>query len=127
MKKIGDEFKDERGRLVAYEFKDLGFVPKRIYTIDFVPHNVKRGLHAHKKLHQYIVALKGSLDVKLTYPSGEFKTYHLCSAEMGLRIYPYTWRELSNFTDDAVCLVFASLEYDENDYIWSLEELNEHA
>ena len=125
MKKIGQEFEDERGRLVAYEFKDLDFSPSRIYTIDCVESTKIRGSHAHKKLHQYIVALKGNFDVKLKYPSGEWKSFHLSSAQIGIRIYPYTWRELSNFSDDAVCLVFASNEYDETDYIWSLKELNE--
>ena len=127
MDDIGQEFNNERGRLVAYEFKDLDFVPRRIYIIDSVPQNEKRGLHAHKKLHQYIVALKGSFDVKLIYPSGDNELFNLSSAKMGLRIYPYTWRELSNFSDDSVCLVFASLEYDETDYIWSLKELNKYA
>ena len=35
----------------------------------------------------------------------------------GLYVPPGLWRELISFSGDAVCLVFASKEYDENDYI----------
>ena len=127
MNRIGLQHHDTRGRLVAYEFKDFDFEPKRIYTIDKVPSDEKRGGHAHKQLHQYIVALKGSFDLRIRRPAGMWEEFKVSSPEQGIRIKPYTWRELLNFSENAICLVFASEEFCKDDYIWSLEELDKHA
>jgi dTDP-4-dehydrorhamnose 3,5-epimerase-like enzyme len=40
---------------------------------------------------------------------------------MGLYIPPGLWRELLNFSSGAICLVLASREYDERDYIRDYE------
>jgi len=62
------------------------------------------------------VAVSGSFDV--TIDDGKLKrTFTLNRPYVGLLIVPGIWRELSNFSSGSVCLVLASLPYDENDYI----------
>ena len=40
----------------------------------------------------------------------------------GLFVPPMTWRHIENFSTNAVCLVLASLQFDESDYIMDYEE-----
>ncbi|MFO8067343.1 MAG: FdtA/QdtA family cupin domain-containing protein, partial [Bacteroidales bacterium] len=75
-----------------------------------------RGGHAHKKLHQMIIAASGSFDVLLNDSMNE-KVVNLNRPYMGLHIFPGQWRELLNFSSGAICLVLASEIYDEKDYI----------
>lgn len=96
--------------------RHTGFDAKRLYFI----HNIKtdhvRGLHAHKTLKQFLICLTGSVRVKLTNRTGDFE-FDLASPAEGILIPPGCWRELSNFSPDALVAVFASEEYDETDYI----------
>jgi hypothetical protein len=41
---------------------------------------------------------------------------HLNRSYNGLFVCPMTWREISNFSSGAVCLVLASNFYDDDDY-----------
>ena len=120
---IGIRSNDERGLLLAYDFNDLCFDPKRIYFIKDVPVELERGFHAHKNLRQYFIAVSGSFDVRTYSLKGGWQEYTLNSTNLSLFIEKMTWRELRNFSSDAVCLVIASEYYDPEDYIWSLEEL----
>jgi len=80
-----------------------------------VPGGSERGGHAHKKLHQLIVAISGSFDVIIDDGKSK-KRIHLNRSYQGLYICPMIWRELDNFSSGAVCMVLASDYYDENDY-----------
>jgi hypothetical protein len=81
-----------------------------------IPGGEDRGGHAHKELRQLIVAASGSFDVILD--DGKVKrTVSLNRPYQGLLIVPGIWRELTNFSSGSVCLVLASMEYDELDYI----------
>jgi hypothetical protein len=73
------------------------------------------GGHAHKGLHQLIVAMSGSFDVLLD-DGRERKRFHLNRSYYGLYICPMIWRELDNFSSGSVCMVLASNLYDESDY-----------
>ncbi len=65
VKKINFKFvKDYRGDLTEVELKrDLPFNPKRIFLINNVPSSKVRGEHAHKKCHQFLLCIKGSVSV----------------------------------------------------------------
>lgn len=95
---------------------NLPFEIQRIYYLYDIPGGEDRGGHAHKELRQLIVAASGSFDVILD--DGKVKrTVSLNRPYQGLLIVPGIWRELTNFSSSSVCLVLASMEYDELDYI----------
>jgi dTDP-4-dehydrorhamnose 3,5-epimerase-like enzyme len=108
---------DERGSLSFVESgAHIPFGIERIYYLYGVPDAKVRGAHAHKHLKQLIVPISGSFDIELD--DGESKkTFHMNRPDQGLYICPMIWRDLSNFSGGAVCLVLASEKYDEADYI----------
>ena len=60
------KIEDQRGNLSFYEsLNHIPFEIKRIYWIYDVPGGQKRGGHAFKAQHEFIIALSGSFDVKL--------------------------------------------------------------
>ena len=98
----------ESGRHVPFDFK-------RVYYLYDVPGGAERGGHAHKDLHQLIIAMSGSFDIVLN--DGQLqKRIHLNRSYYGLYVCPMIWREMDNFSSGAVCLVLASNLYDEQDY-----------
>ena len=108
---------DERGNLVALEeFKDIPFQIKRVYYIYETAHGVTRGYHAHKSLEQILICVKGSCIIKLDNGE-EIEHVLLNSPKEGLYVANNIWREMSDFSDDAVLVVLASQPYDENDSI----------
>lgn len=109
--------KDNRGKLGIVEaLPDCGFPFKRLYFLYGNNQNAVRGEHAHKALWQYMVAINGAFDIILKGGNQEYK-YSLVTPEEGLMIPPGYWRKLTNFSADTICLVAASEEYDEDDYI----------
>ena len=116
-RRINSESNDSWGFLTPVEAtEDIPFEIKRIYYIYNVNDDQIRGKHAHRKLHQILICVHGSVDIKLENYFGS-ETYTLNNPSVGLYVGPDNWREMSNFTDDAVLLVLASEHYDENDYI----------
>ena len=108
---------DPRGNLSFIEGgQHIPFDIKRVYYLYDVPGGSDRGSHAHKNLHQFIVAMSGSFDVVLD-DGKEKKRFHLNRSHYGLYVCPMMWRDLDNFSSGAVCLVLASAHYDEADYI----------
>lgn len=107
---------DERGNLAVIEKDIIPFKIKRVYYLYDVPSDSFRGGHAHKKLQQFLVALSGSFDVHLKDGDQE-KTITLNKPNKGLLIVPGIWREIDNFSSGSVCLVLASEEFNESDYI----------
>jgi len=107
---------DPRGNLTFIEGgRHLPFEIKRVYYLYDVPGGAERGGHAHKDLKQLIVALSGSFDVRLDDGRAQ-KTVHLNRGYNGLYVCSMIWREITNFSSGAVCLVIASNHYDESDY-----------
>ena len=107
---------DPRGNLTFIEHgKHIPFDIKRVYYLYDVPGGSERGGHAHKELHQLIIAMSGSFDVILD-DGNEKERYHLNRSYYGLYVCPMIWRELNNFSSGSVCMVIASNLYDESDY-----------
>ena len=103
-------FTDERGNLTVIE--KLPFPIKRVFYIYGVDGSV-RGGHRHKKTRQAAVCIQGSctVDVPLDY-------YLLDSPSKCLIIEPEDWHKMYAFSKDAILMVLASTEFDENDYIY---------
>jgi|GEM_PF-65976 len=96
--------------------KHLGFSIKRLYFLHGIKAGVTRGSHAHKDLHQCIVAVSGSLTIALE-GKGKKHLFTLNDPSKALFLPPGYWRTLSDFSENAVCAVLASREHDEKDYI----------
>jgi hypothetical protein len=108
---------DPRGNLTFVEGGNhVPFDIKRVYYLYDVPGGSDRGAHAHRALHQFIVAMSGSFDVVL-YDGDRERRFHLNRSYYGLYVCPMIWRYLDNFSSGAVCMVLASEHYDEADYI----------
>lgn len=107
---------DVRGNLTFIEEnRHVPFGISRVYYLYDVPGGAERGGHAHKELHQLIVAMSGSFDVLLD-DGVEKKRFHLNRSYYGLYVCPMIWREIDNFSSGSVCMVLASNLYDEADY-----------
>lgn len=107
---------EPRGNLTFVEGqRHVPFDIKRVYYTYDVPGGSDRGGHAHKRLHQLIIAMSGSFDVVLDDGS-EKKRFHLNRSYFGLYVCPMMWRELDNFSSGSVCLVLASELFDPDDY-----------
>lgn len=113
---------DVRGNLTFVEGgNQIPFDIQRVYYLYDVPGGAQRGGHAHKALHQLIVAMSGSFDVLLDDGINK-KRVHMNRSYNGLYVCPMIWRELDNFSSGSVLMVLASNKYDENDYYRNYEE-----
>lgn len=113
---------DPRGNLTFIEGgRHIPFDIRRVYYLYDVPGGGQRGGHAHKALHQLIVAMSGSFDVVLD-DGTEKKRVHLARSYYGLYVCPMIWRELDNFSSGSVCMVLASNLFDESDYFREYDE-----
>jgi len=95
---------------------EVPFDVRRIYYLYDVPGGESRGAHGHRNLEQVVIAASGSFDITIDDGKNK-KTISLNRPYMGLHIKPGMWRDISNFSSGAICLVLASTEYDEQDYL----------
>ena len=113
---------DERGQLIALEGnKDIPFEIKRVYYMYDTGQGVRRGFHAHQSLQQILICIHGSCNIHLK-DGFEKKGVALEKPYEGLYIANDMWREMYDFSPDAVLMVLASDYYDENDYIRNYED-----
>lgn len=108
---------DERGQLVSLEEnKEIPFDIKRVYYIYDTLSDVRRGSHAHKSLKQLLICVSGSCKIMLD--DGTDKEIVVLDKPFeGIFIENFIWREMYDFSKDAVLLVLASDIYREEDYI----------
>ena len=112
---------NKNGNIGVIENSTIPFDVKRVYYLFDIPSGSRRGGHAHKKLKQVLIAISGSFDVVLK--DGKSKEIiTLNRPDKGLLIENNIWRELENFSSGSVCLVLASEEFSEDDYIRSYKE-----
>ncbi len=117
---------DDRGMLIALEeYNDIPFEIKRVYYMYDTKADVRRGFHAHKNLEQILVCIHGSCKILLDNGKGEKKIVSLEKPYEGLYVSNDMWREMYDFSADAVLLVLASEPYREEDYIRSYEDFLE--
>lgn len=121
-----DKHSHDQGNITVVENGvDVPFEVRRAYYLYDVPGGESRGGHAHYELRQLIVAASGSFDVRID--DGNVKrTFTLNRPYQGLLVTPGLWRELDNFSSGSVCLVLASMVYEEADYIRNYEDFIEY-
>lgn len=113
---------DMRGNLSVAEYeKHIPFIPKRCFWVFDVPSREVRGEHAHKKLHQYLICVKGSVSVVLDDGINKVEVV-LDKPNLGLHIPPKVWGIQYKYSEDAVLLVLASEAYTADDYLRSYPE-----
>ncbi|MCW0941595.1 sugar 3,4-ketoisomerase [Citrobacter freundii] len=108
---------DDRGALISLEReKNIPFDIRRVYYIFDTKAGVTRGYHAHLKLKQVAIAVKGSCRFILD-DGNERVSVMLDNPTQGLLINSFIWREMTDFSDDCVLMVLADMKYEESDYI----------
>ena len=113
---------DERGMLVALEDStDIPFAVKRVYYMYDTKEGVRRGFHAHKSLEQILISVHGSCKIHLDN-GNETAEVLLDKPYEGLYVGSNMWREMYDFSPDAVLMVLASEYYEEDDYIRDYEQ-----
>jgi len=115
-------FADLRGSLSVGEFpKQVPFAPKRYFIVFDVPGKDVRGEHAHRRCHQFLVCLRGSLSVVVDDGQAS-EEIALDRPSIGLYLPPMVWAVQYRYSADALLLVFASDPYDASDYIRDYDE-----
>lgn len=113
---------DDRGQLIALEeFKNIPFPIRRVYYMYDTVEGVSRGHHAHKSLKQILICIHGSCRIRLDNGK-EQEIILLDKPNEGLFVSNTIWREMFDFSPDAVLMVLASELYDESDYIRNYDE-----
>jgi dTDP-4-dehydrorhamnose 3,5-epimerase-like enzyme len=112
---------DRNGHITAVNNGiEIPFDIKRVYYLYDVPMGAERGGHAHYELQQYVIAASGSFTFVLDDGS-EKREVFLNHPNKALHIVPGIWREMKDFSSGAICLVLASHEYCEQDYMRDYE------
>jgi dTDP-4-dehydrorhamnose 3,5-epimerase-like enzyme len=108
---------DETGNLYVGELAQL--VNRsfgRIYFITSVPPGAVRGGHAHKQQAECLICVQGRVVVRVE-AGGRADDIVLGRPGRALYLPPGYWRDLVDFSPDAVLVVLASEPFDESDYI----------
>ncbi len=116
------EVADLRGQLTHAEVGgQLPFAVDRFFLVYGVPSQELRGEHAHRRLHQLIIAVSGAVSV-LTDNGAEREEVRLDEPTVGVHIPPMVWGVQFRHTAEAVLMVLASDRYDADDYIRDYDE-----
>jgi len=112
---------DRNGSITAVNnLIELPFEVNRVFYLYDIPGGESRGAHAHKECHQFLIAATGSFEVEL-FDGTVRRTVSLNRPNIGLHIPPGIWASEVNFSSSSICLVLASHDYQEADYIRDLE------
>ena len=113
---------DKSGNLTAVEEKiNVPFEIKRVFYSYDIPGGESRGAHAHKKCHQFLIAGSGSFEVTLDDGINK-RTVLLNRPFYGLHVPPGIWAAEQGFSSGSICLVLASMPFEESDYIRNYDE-----
>lgn len=116
------KFLDERGNLsFVQNFDQIPFEISRTYWLYDVPGGIARGGHAEKNNEELVIAMSGSFNIMVD-DGKEQKTFALNRSYYGLYIPKGLWREIKEFSTNALALEFGSIPYNENDYICNYDD-----
>ncbi|WP_287814925.1 WxcM-like domain-containing protein, partial [Pseudomonas sp.] len=105
------EVTDIRGSLSVGEFdRAIPFNAERYFLVYDVPTAETRGEHAHRKCHQFLIAVKGTVHV-VADDGVNREEFILDKPNTGIHLPPMTWGIQYRYSSDAVLLVFASHYY----------------
>lgn len=120
------KIEDDRGNLSFLENSaQIPFDIKRLYFIYDVPGGAIRGGHAYKELNEVIIALSGSFDVVVDDGKNQ-KKISLNRSYYGVSIPSGLWRQMENFSTNALALIVADKSYNEKDYMRDYKEYQQY-
>lgn len=109
---------DERGHLVVIEGNDdIPFDIKRVFYIYGSDRNVVRGKHANRKSEFVLINVSGTSKVKVDNGLGDVELFSLDRPHLGIYLPAMVWKEMFDFSEDSVLLVFSNEHYDAAEYI----------
>ncbi len=125
-------FGDNRGHLVSFEKNvNLPFEVKRAFYIFDTKPLIARGQHANRNSEFCMIAINGSCKVKITTGGGISTTVSLDTPHKALYLNKMVWKEMYDFSYNAILLVLTNTHYDESEYIRNyddfLKEVSVHA
>lgn len=121
-KRVYNEIGDKTGKMIVLENnKTLPFDIKRLFYIYNVAPNEIRGQHANRNSSFVIICVQGSVTVKIRSYDEE-ETFKLKSPNEGIYLPKLIWKDMYNFSDDAVLLVLSDQFYDPNEYMSDFEK-----
>lgn len=107
---------DGRGELTVVGHADIPFSIARLFYVHGVPPGGDRGGHAHRVTEQFVIAIAGSFSLDLS-DGLQTRSFRLETPHRGVYIPPMLWDRLYEFGRDSVCLVLASTQYADSDYV----------
>ena len=117
------EHGDERGNLVVVEGeKDIPFSIQRVFYIYGSDPDIVRGQHANRNSEFVLINVAGRSKVKVMDGLGNEVVFSLNRPRTGVYIPTMVWKEMYDFSPDAVLLCLASEHYDETEYIRDFDE-----
>ena len=108
-------FTDNRGNLTVIE-NILPFSIKRVFYIYGVD-NSERGGHRHHKTIQAAICIQGNCKIS-NHDGKKTGIFILDKPSVCLIIEPKDWHKMYDFTPNAILMVLASENFDQNDYIF---------
>jgi dTDP-4-dehydrorhamnose 3,5-epimerase-like enzyme len=120
------KIEDPRGNLSFIEEENqIPFKIQRTYWIYDVPGGQSHGAHAFIQQQEFIVALSGSFDVVVD-DGKDKKIYALNRSYYGLYLPAGLWRQLENFSTNALAIILSSTSFSEDDYIRNYQDFLKH-
>lgn len=120
------EFKehgDERGYLVVVEGeKDLPFKIQRLFYIYGSDPDVVRGEHANRNSQFVLINVAGTSKIRVRDGLGNEIIFCLNRPHTGIYLPSMVWKDMYDFSKDAVLLCISSEHYDEKEYIRDYNE-----
>ena len=113
---------DERGGLIPFEKgRNVPFeICRAFYIYDTQP-STPRGAHANRKSEFLMVVISGSCKVKVDN-GREQSVIELNRPNQALWLDKMIWKEMYDFSYNAVLLVLSNEKYDEKEYIRNYDE-----
>ena len=117
-----NEMGDDRGNLVVIESGlDVPFDIKRIFYMYGTDNEQIRGKHANRKSAFVLVNVAGSSKIRID-DGFSIATIELNKPRMGVYIPKMIWKEMYDFSNNAILLVLTNTHYDEKEYIRNYDE-----
>jgi len=108
---------DNRGVLAVMECGEhVPFVVRRAFVIAAMPEGARRGAHAHRAQHQFLVATAGAITV-IADDGSQRQTWRLEGPTHGIHAPPMTWLDLCDPSPGSSLLVLCDAPYLATDYI----------
>ncbi len=113
---------DERGKLISFQKGvNVPFDVRRIFYIFDTKTGVARGCHANRQSQFLLIPINGSCKVKVDDGKHQ-EDIVLNNPHQGLYLNKMVWKEMYDFSYNAILLVLANTLYDEKEYIRNYDE-----